>query len=221
MPPCKEGTFYEALGDQLAKAPLGIAPVAGTISNGSNLTFSATGGTPPYSYSIVSGPGTIDGSTGVYTSGGGGAVVVRVTDNNGKTRDATITVTTTGMPNVDYGVASFTQTGPLLAGGPISESFTLENSGTDAGLQSVQWTAYVSSDSLTTISAGDTVIDAGSRGPLGAAPASASVGITGTWPGAHGTCYLKVKIRRPTTSTPRTTFSPAPPPTPPRTWTTR
>ena len=68
-------------------------------------------------------------------------------------------------PSVDYSVTSFTQTGPLIAGGPISESFTLQNNGTDTGSQSVQWAAYVSSDSLTTISVGDKVIDAGTYDP--------------------------------------------------------
>ncbi len=95
---------------------------------------------------------------------------------------------------MDYSATAPTHAGPLVAGGPISESFTLQNIGTDAGSQSVHWTAYVSSDALTTISAGDTIVNAGTTGPLGAAPASTSIGITGTWPSAHGPYFLKVKL---------------------------
>ena len=194
---CKEGTFYSALGYQVATKPVSIAPAAGTIIIGSSLTFSATGGTPPYSFSLVSGPGAIDGSTGVFAASAVGAVVIRVTDKNKNTSDAKITITSTGLLDVDYTVSGFTHTGPLIAGGPLSESCTLQNLGTDAGSFSVQWTAYVSSDSLMTISAGDTVINAGTTGPIGAAPASTSIGITGTWPGAHGPYYLKVKVSAP------------------------
>ena len=97
---CKEGTFYAALGDQLTTT-LSIAPASGTIVDGTSLTFSATGGALPYSYSLVSGPGTIDASTGVFTTNGGGTVVVRVTDKNRKTSDAQITVTPTGLLTIN------------------------------------------------------------------------------------------------------------------------
>ena len=397
---CKEGTFYGALGDQIAKTALSIAPTAGTIADGTTLTFSATGGTPPYTYSVVSGPGSIDSTTGVFSSNGGGTVVIRVTDKNKKTSDATITVTPIGLltlnpsptinvnvnttiqfvavggtlpyhftttsgsghpsidpntglyvsgfttggfdmvtvadstpvtpqaatakvnvtatatnvdytvttvtppttgkggmsipagytftvknigvaggsqalnwwvyisgstlnaagtqvlasnltgaplvssgtvtipitgtwpvvpipagatenlyvmvaaaddlnsanniagpfpvvlspPNVDYSATWPTHTSPLVAGGPLSESFTLQNIGTDPGSKSVQWTAYVSNNSLPSVS-GDTVISAGTYSIPG--PLPASIGINGTWPSAHGACYLKVKLSAP------------------------
>jgi hypothetical protein len=398
---CKQGTFYGALGDQIVTIALSIAPTAGTIADGSTMTFSATGGAPPYAYTVVSGPGSINSSTGVFTAAGGGTAVIRVTDKNKKTSDATLTVTPTGLlalnpssatvnvnvllqfvatggifpyhfstslgsgsptidpnlglyrsgfttggsdtvtvtdstpgtpqvatsivnvsatatnvdytfqsvsppaagtsgkattgnftiinngsalgtqalswwvyisdscifntagmqilcnnvagglgpsattnitintgtwpavpvpgpvnkylffqiaaaddlnaannfagpytvtispPNVDYSATAPTHTGPLVAGGPINESFTLQNNGLDAGSQTVQWTAYVSSDSLTAISAGDTIVKAGTAGPLGASPASTSIGITGTWPSAHGAYFLKVKLSAP------------------------
>ena len=61
----------------------------------------------------------------------------------------------------------------------------------------MQWTVYVSTDSLTTISAGDTPVSAGTTGLLGASPASRIIGFTGTWPSAHGPYYLKVKLSAP------------------------
>jgi len=113
------------------------AALAGTSSANSNLilgtggstTFSGSGGVPPYAYSIVSGGGTINSSTGVYTAGSsGGPVVIRVTDAYGNFVNYTLNVypspvispssvilgvndsntftTTTGSPPYTYSVAS-------------------------------------------------------------------------------------------------------------------
>lgn len=98
---CKEGPFYTALGDQVAKIPLRIAPAAATIVDLTSMTFSATGGTPPYTYSKVSGPGLMHRATGVFDASGGGTVRVRVTDKNKETSDATIIVTPTGLLTIN------------------------------------------------------------------------------------------------------------------------
>jgi len=402
---CKEGSFYAALGDQIAKTTLSIAPTAATITDLSSLTFSASGGTPPYTFSIVSGPGSINSSMGLFTSNGGGTVIIRVTDKNKKTSDAAVTVNATGLltinpsavnvgpngiiqfvasggippytfsktlsgsgnptlnsgtglytsgftvpavdkvmvtdsatptpvtktatinvvaaatnvdyafqlfnppaggsggqpvlpgssftvinngvaagsrplswwvyvsdsptfnsagmqilcnnvtgglgpggtvlisipptatwpvvpvpggatkylffqiaadddlnssnniagpipplgihispPSVDYSATAPSHTGPLVAGGPLNESFTLQNNGTDPGGQNVRWTAYISSNNAASISAFDIVVAAGTNGPLGAAPASTVVNFSGTWPTAPGPYYLKVQL---------------------------
>lgn len=54
-----------------------------TVEQETNFTFEASGGAPPYSYSIVSGPGFIDSSTGKYTAPDtlGIDTKVRVTDS--------------------------------------------------------------------------------------------------------------------------------------------
>jgi|GEM_PF-6695818 len=58
-------------------------------------TFTALGGVEPYSWSMVSGSGTIDGSSGVYTApSSAGSDVVRVTDSIGNISDAVISVLT-------------------------------------------------------------------------------------------------------------------------------
>lgn len=73
---------------------LDISPATVSVAALDQETFTASNGSTPYSYSIVSGGGSINSSTGVYTAGGSAeSVVVRATDNNGATADAAVTVT--------------------------------------------------------------------------------------------------------------------------------
>ncbi len=72
-----------------------IAPVAPVVSVGSTINFTANGGSPPYSYSILSGGagGTIAAATGVYVAPlAAGTDTVRVTDVYGGVSDATVTI---------------------------------------------------------------------------------------------------------------------------------
>lgn len=64
-----------------------------TVVNLNTLQMYAAGGTAAYTFSKVSGNGSIDGSTGLFTAGAAGTTVLRVTDANGIKADATITVT--------------------------------------------------------------------------------------------------------------------------------
>ncbi|MEK7691385.1 MAG: LamG domain-containing protein, partial [Bdellovibrionota bacterium] len=58
----------------------------------SSITFDPSQGQTPYTYSIVSGGGSIGASTGAFTApGGADSTVVRLTDSQGYTSDATIT----------------------------------------------------------------------------------------------------------------------------------
>ena len=100
-------------------------------------------------------------------------------------------------PDIDYVPATVAASGPgpFTAGSALSGSFDLLKNGTyaGAGISSVVWTAYLSADSLTSISAGDKVVDSGTV----AAPLIASTPITfaGTWPAAPGgSFYLKVAL---------------------------
>jgi hypothetical protein len=78
-------------------APLAINPATITLPTGSpqTVTFTASGGTSPYVFSVRSGDGTINAQTGVYTvaAGASGTTVVRVTDAAGRTAEAIITHT--------------------------------------------------------------------------------------------------------------------------------
>jgi streptogramin lyase len=78
-------------------APLAIAPATATVDPGFQTAFSATGGTPPYLWSLsTNNSGGSITSAGVYTAGGTGNVtdIVTVTDSLGATASAIITVPT-------------------------------------------------------------------------------------------------------------------------------
>lgn len=71
---------------------LAITPSTATIASTGTQSFSSSGGVSPYTYSINSGPGSINSSTGLYTAASAGTVVVRVTDSLTNTSDAALTV---------------------------------------------------------------------------------------------------------------------------------
>ena len=70
-----------------------ISPVSKTLAPNNVFTFSASGGFAPYTYSVFSGSGTINSSTGAYTADAvAGSAVVRVTDSLSQTSDSAITI---------------------------------------------------------------------------------------------------------------------------------
>ncbi len=73
-------------------AALAISPLNAIISSTGSQTYSATGGVSPYTFSIVSGPGAINASTGVYTASSAGSVTIRVTDSLSNTSSTSLTV---------------------------------------------------------------------------------------------------------------------------------
>jgi hypothetical protein len=74
-------------------SPLGLAPAAATVGTGSTTLFTASGGIPPYSWEVQTGPGSIDQS-GVYTAPATPAsgVVIRLRDSIGNTAVSAVTV---------------------------------------------------------------------------------------------------------------------------------
>jgi hypothetical protein len=56
--------------------------------------FTATGGTAPYSYNIVSGGGEINAATGLYSAkfASSGTAVIKVTDHSGATATTSISL---------------------------------------------------------------------------------------------------------------------------------
>jgi hypothetical protein len=73
-------------------AALAISPASRTVASGNSLTFTASGGVSPYVYSVASGGGSVDATTGAYVSGGAGSATVRATDSLGNVSDAAITI---------------------------------------------------------------------------------------------------------------------------------
>jgi hypothetical protein len=74
-----------------------ISPSSITLDEGSTYYFTASGGTGSYTYTIVSGSGTIGSSTGLFTAPTAlsGVTYVEVTDTDGNTAEATITIEAT------------------------------------------------------------------------------------------------------------------------------
>lgn len=96
---------------------LGISPTSETLAVNNTIAFSAGGGIAPYTYSIFSGGGSINASTGFFTApAGAGSVTVRVTDSLGATSNALVTV------NAALQISPTSQT--LLLGGLLTFSTT-------------------------------------------------------------------------------------------------
>ncbi len=75
-----------------APPALAISPTSPTVRVTKAQTFAGSGGVPPYTFSITSGSGSINSSTGVYTAANSlGSTTVRITDFVSSTASATVT----------------------------------------------------------------------------------------------------------------------------------
>jgi hypothetical protein len=73
--------------------PVAITPSTVSVQVSSSYPFSASGGLPPYTYSVIAGTGTINPSTGVFTAPGGPETdTVKVVDSIGNATTASVTV---------------------------------------------------------------------------------------------------------------------------------
>ena len=166
---------------------LTISPAALTLAVGSNVTFSASGGTPPYTFAIqTNNSGSLSaGASGVtswlYAPGGTpGADMIRLTDSTSAFVTAAVTVTPLSS-SVDYSVpaTSFLATGTVSTSIPGSPSFTLHNGGSAPGTQTVDYKVYLSANNV--LDGGDLLVASGTTGAL-AAGASFSVPVAGSFP---------------------------------------
>lgn len=77
-----------------------MTPAIQTIGFGEQIAFSATGGDFPYTYSILTGNGSVNSSTGLFTGPSAiGSTVVRVTDSSGNSVDSVVTIV--DSPQID------------------------------------------------------------------------------------------------------------------------
>lgn len=82
------------LDQPLGKSTLVLVPSTVNLKTGETTTFSASGGTSPYTFSVEPGEGTI-GQNGLYQAPGmEGTYIVTVTDATGDSTEATVMVTT-------------------------------------------------------------------------------------------------------------------------------
>ncbi|MBX7099751.1 MAG: VCBS repeat-containing protein [Myxococcaceae bacterium] len=163
---------------------LGIAPSAKTVPVGATFTFSAAGGLAPYVFSMVSGQGRVDASSGAYVAAAApGIDRVQVTDALGKTAEAQVTVvpavtiTPATKTVVIGGSVTFSAAGgvppyaySLFAGAGTVATSGLFTAGSTPGTATVRVTDSVSitADALVTVNP-----------PLAISPASATLTIGG------------------------------------------
>ncbi len=90
-----DGASQEATVFASATVPLSISPAAITIATDGSVTFSASGGSGNYDWSLLQGDGTLDSASATYTAPGFAETAkIRLTDTTtSDTRDATVTVT--------------------------------------------------------------------------------------------------------------------------------
>jgi hypothetical protein len=89
---CDQFSFYELMEDPPPSGALRISPISATVEVKAQCLFTATGGKPPYVFSVLSGSGSIAETTGLYRAPASpGQDVVRVTDKDGVFRDAYVT----------------------------------------------------------------------------------------------------------------------------------
>lgn len=85
--------LLDPAGTNGTEGPLEISPIAATVVVGKRMTFTASGGEPPYAFTVVSGSGSVESSSGVYTAPDAASIdVVRVTDDSAESSDAQVVV---------------------------------------------------------------------------------------------------------------------------------
>jgi len=86
-----------------------ISPSTVSVGLSENYTFTVSGGTAPYTYSVASGTGSIGAGTGVYTAPAiTESSTIRVTDNNGLTSDSSVTVVRNALASINQEASCFT-----------------------------------------------------------------------------------------------------------------
>jgi alpha-tubulin suppressor-like RCC1 family protein len=69
-----------------------LSPAYILVNKNANFTFQVTGGVSPYAFTLITGVGSINSSTGVYSSSTAGNAVIKVTDSAGYAKTASINV---------------------------------------------------------------------------------------------------------------------------------
>ena len=126
-----ENATAEATVTVVQPEPLAISPQIATLPAGGTQQFTANGGTAPYSFTILQNQsgGSINAETGLYTAGPNpGTDIVRVTDDEKATADATVTVILSDPLEISPQAATINAGGTqqfAASGGTAPYSFTI------------------------------------------------------------------------------------------------
>lgn len=177
--------------------PLVISPTSWALAVTNTKTFSASGGVAPYTFSVFSGGGTINSSSGLYTApGSSGSATVRVTDSNGNTADAAVTINPAlaiSPASVNLGFNStqtFTSTGGVSpytysvvsGGGSINSSTGLFTANASTGTTTVRVTDALGNISNATVNIANTLTISPTSWTLAVNNTKTFVGAGGTTP---------------------------------------
>ncbi len=166
--------------------PVTIVPPSVSLNAGGTMTFIATGGTGPYTFSIQTAGSappmpTVNSTTGAYTAGSSiGSDTVKVNDSVSGTSTATVNVTL-AVTGVDYKIPSQTLPSSGIGGTalPGGYSFAIQNGGTANGSQTISWWVFLSPNPVP--GSGTILLQSGTTAALGAG-ASTSIPLAWTWP---------------------------------------
>ena len=176
--------------------PLALIPGDAQVGINGTLNFSAEGGVPNYSFTVLQGNGTIDPVTGIYTAPSFITTeIITVTDSYKNIQSASIEIITGVVTNVNYEVSSVTNTGGTTGDAALDAEFLVTNIDTSNGAALINWTAYISDNG--TADAGDIIANSGTIPAIGAGLDSGSVSISGTWPSSAGSYFIIVLISSP------------------------
>jgi hypothetical protein len=92
---CADFSLYGVMKGQIPGGTLQISPVAATLVVSTTCVFSASGGSPPYSFAVVGSGSIVKNSenSGLYTAPGTpGSDIIQVQDSQGATSQATATI---------------------------------------------------------------------------------------------------------------------------------
>lgn len=175
---------------------LEINPKVATLSPGSSITFVATGGVEPYTFSFETNNsgGTIT-AAGVYTAGTvtGVTDTIIVMDADSMVSVPAASVSVVGaVTNVNYSITVDTFPGSAYTIESISGTFTITNSGTANGGKPISWWLYLSDDG-TFGGEGETLIASNSTTELNSG-FSSDVMPMGNWPAEGGPFTIFVMI---------------------------
>ena len=192
------GAAGEATVSVTASGTLTISPASITVAVNNSLTFIATGGVPPYTFSLTatgSGTPSVIAGTGLYTAGpSAGGDTVQVTDSDSPPSTATANATVTGIvTNIDYTISatSFPATGTSGQAIPGGSDFTIENIGAAGGSQTLAWEVYISTDAV--LGSGDSMLSDGTTAAL-VSGGTVVIPLAGTWPASDGPYFLIAKV---------------------------